>query len=40
VINGAIVEAGKRVGVATPHNQAMVWMVQAAEQHYLKARAN
>lgn len=40
VINGAIVEAGKRVGVATPHNQAMVWMVQAAEQHYLKTKAN
>ena len=40
VINGAIVEAGKRVGIATPHNQAMVWMVQAAEQHYLKAKAN
>jgi 2-dehydropantoate 2-reductase len=40
VINGAIVEAGKRVGVATPHNQAMVWMVQVAEQHYLKTKAN
>jgi 2-dehydropantoate 2-reductase len=40
VINGAIVEAGKRVGIATPHNQAMVWMVKAAEQHYLKAKAN
>ena len=39
VINGAIVDAGKRVGIATPHNQAMVWMVQAAEQHYLKAKA-
>ncbi len=39
VINGAIVEAGKRVGIATPHNQAMVWMVQAAEQHYLQAKA-
>jgi len=39
VINGAIVEAGKRVGIATPHNQAMVWMVQAAEQHYLRAKA-
>ena len=25
---------------ATPHNQTMVWMVQAAEQHYLKAKAN
>lgn len=40
VINGAIVEAGKRAGVATPHNQAMVWMIQAAEQHYLKTKAN
>lgn len=40
VINGAIVEAGKRVGVATPHNQAMVWMVQAAEQRYLSAKAS
>jgi 2-dehydropantoate 2-reductase len=39
VINGAIVEAGKRTGVPTPHNQTMVWMVQAAERHYLQARA-
>jgi 2-dehydropantoate 2-reductase len=39
VINGAIVEAGKRTGVATPHNETMVWMVQAAERHYLQARA-
>lgn len=39
VINGAIVEAGRRTGVATPHNQAMVWMIQAAEQHYVKAKA-
>ena len=38
VINGAIVEAGKRTGVATPHNAAMVWMVQAAERHYLQAK--
>jgi len=40
VINGAIVAAGQRAGVATPHNQAMVWMVQAAEQHYLRAKAS
>jgi 2-dehydropantoate 2-reductase len=40
VINGAIVEAGRRTGVATPHNAAMVWMIQAAEQQYLAARTS
>lgn len=39
VINGAIVDAGQRAGVPTPVNQAMVWMVQAAEGHYLQAGA-
>ncbi|MFI0844948.1 ketopantoate reductase family protein [Mesorhizobium sp. IMUNJ 23232] len=39
VINGAIVEAGRRTGVPTPHNETMVWMVQAAERHYLQAKA-
>jgi len=39
VINGAIVEAGRRTGVPTPYNETMVWMVQAAERHYLQARA-
>lgn len=39
VINGAIVEAGQRTGVPTPHNQAMVSMIKAAEQHYLAAKA-
>lgn len=38
VINGAIVDAGRRVGVPTPHNETMVWMIQAAERHYLQAR--
>ena len=37
VINGAIVEAGRRAGVPTPHNETMVWMIQAAERHYLQA---
>lgn len=37
VINGAIVDAGRRHGVPTPHNETMVWMVQAVEQHYLQA---
>lgn len=39
VINGAIVEAGRRTGVPTPHNDTMVWMIQAAERHYLQAKA-
>lgn len=39
VINGAIVDAGAKVGVPTPYNQAMVWMVQAAQDHYLRAKA-
>jgi 2-dehydropantoate 2-reductase len=39
VINGAIVEAGRRTGVPTPHNETMVWMIQAAERHYLQAKA-
>jgi 2-dehydropantoate 2-reductase len=38
VINGAIAEAGSRAGVPTPYNQAMVWMVEAAERHYLQAK--
>jgi 2-dehydropantoate 2-reductase len=38
VINGAIVEAGKAAGVPTPHNQTMVWLVQAAERQYLQAK--
>lgn len=39
VINGAIVDAGGRTGVATPVNQAMVWMIQAKQSHYLRAKA-
>jgi 2-dehydropantoate 2-reductase len=34
VINGAIVEAGARHGVPTPHNATMVWLVKALEAHY------
>jgi 2-dehydropantoate 2-reductase len=32
VVNGAIVEAGLRLGVATPFNQAMVWMVESLQE--------
>ena len=39
VINGAIVAAGERAGIATPFNSAMVWMVEAAQAHYLQAKA-
>ncbi|TPI40437.1 2-dehydropantoate 2-reductase [Mesorhizobium sp. B3-1-9] len=39
VINGAIVDAGKRIGVATPVNDTMVWMIQAKQAHYLQAKA-
>ena len=38
VINGAIVEAGRRTGVPTPHNEAMVWLIEAAEKQYLEGR--
>lgn len=31
VINGAIVEAGRRLNVPTPYNNAMVWLMKALE---------
>ncbi len=34
VINGAIVAAGKRTGVPTPHNQAMVNMISALQDSF------
>ena len=39
VINGAILEAGRRAGVPTPVNETMVWMIQAKQAHYLQAKA-
>jgi 2-dehydropantoate 2-reductase len=39
VINGAIVEAGRRTGVPTPHNDTLVWMIQAAQAKYLQPQA-
>jgi 2-dehydropantoate 2-reductase len=35
VVNGAIVEAGKRDSVPTPLNGAMVWMVKSLQEKYL-----
>lgn len=37
VINGAVVRAGERHGVPTPHNRAMVNMTRALEAAYLQA---
>jgi 2-dehydropantoate 2-reductase len=39
VINGAIVEAGKRAAVPTPLNSAMVWLVNAMQERYLAGAA-
>ena len=35
VVNGAIVEGGKRNSVPTPLNDAMVWMVKSLQEKYL-----
>ena len=32
VINGAIVEAGQRLGIPTPYNQAAVWLIGALQE--------
>ncbi len=37
VINGAIVDAGRRYSVPTPHNEAMVWLVKSLQAKYLAA---
>jgi 2-dehydropantoate 2-reductase len=34
VMCGAIVEAGRRLGFPTPHNNAMLWLVKALEANY------
>ncbi len=37
VINGAIVEAGQRLGIPTPYNQALVWLIKALERSFEKS---
>ncbi len=37
VINGAIVESGQRLGIPTPYNSAMVWMVKSLEGTFPRA---
>jgi 2-dehydropantoate 2-reductase len=34
VVNGAVVAAGERLGLPTPHNRTMVWMVKALEETF------
>jgi 2-dehydropantoate 2-reductase len=34
VINGAIVAAGERLRIATPHNNSMVWLIKALEETF------
>lgn len=38
VINGAIVEAGRRLGLSTPYNDSMVWLVKSLEETFGDAR--
>ena len=38
VVNGAIVEAGRQHSVASPLNDAMVWMVKSLQAKYLSQR--
>lgn len=34
VINGAIVEAGRRLGIPTPYNNTMVWLIKSLEETF------
>jgi 2-dehydropantoate 2-reductase len=34
VVNGAVAAAGERLGIPTPHNQTMVWLVKALEETF------
>jgi 2-dehydropantoate 2-reductase len=34
VIDGAIVEAGRRFNIPTPYNNAMLWLIKALENSF------
>jgi 2-dehydropantoate 2-reductase len=34
VINGAVVEAGRRLGIPTPYNDAMFWLMKSLEETF------
>lgn len=35
VINGAVVDAGRRLGIPTPYNDAMLWMTKSLEESFV-----
>lgn len=37
VINGAVVEAGRRLDIPTPHNDTMVWLVKSLEATFVRS---
>jgi 2-dehydropantoate 2-reductase len=39
VVNGAIVEAGRRSGIPTPYNEAMLWLVRSLEGTFMSNEA-
>ena len=34
VINGAVVDAGRRLGIPTPYNDTMVWMTKSLQETF------
>ena len=34
VVNGAIVEAGRRLDIPTPYNETMVWLIKSLEETF------
>jgi 2-dehydropantoate 2-reductase len=39
-LNGAVVRLGQELGIATPYNQAIAWMVQSLQHHRIFAAAH
>jgi 2-dehydropantoate 2-reductase len=39
-LNGAVVRLGAELGISTPYNQAITWMVQSVEHHRMFAAAH
>ena len=40
VINGAIVEAGRRLNIPTPYNNAMLWMLRSLEETFKQPKVD
>lgn len=39
-LNGALVREGKKLGIATPYNEAITWMIRAIQHHRTEAVAH